>query len=293
MSRDESAQPSRPLVAVAQYAPLHGAVSANLGLSLDRIDRAARGKASIVILPECCTTGLVFSDRSQLLAIAETIDGPSVTAWREIAGRLNIYLIAGMAERDGKQLYNTAVIVTPDGTVSHYRKAHVFGRERSLFDLGDQLACIETPWGKVGLAICYDLWFPEVTRALAASGATLVASPSNWSVPPRQSGDAQDAAPMAMHLAMAAACSNEITIACADRTGEEGGVRFLGQSFIVGPNGRLLAGPAGVGNDDCLVAEWPDSALTRTMVQSHMETRREDLYGSEVVTLGTGGNRAK
>ncbi|MEI9412916.1 nitrilase-related carbon-nitrogen hydrolase [Mesorhizobium salmacidum] len=292
MSQHEGSD-TRPIVAVTQYAPLYGAVGTNLALSLSKIDEAARHGASIVILPECCTTGLVFPDRSQLLSIAESIDGPSVKSWCEIAMRLNIYLIAGMAERDGKQLYNTAVIVTPGGAVSRYRKAHVFGRERSLFSLGEQLVCIDTPWGRVGLAVCYDLWFPEVTRALAKSGATLVASPSNWSVPPRQSQDAPDAAPMAMHLAMAAACSNEITIACADRTGEEGGVRFLGQSFIVGPNGRLLAGPAGANSDDCLLAEWPDSALTRTMVQSHMETRRDDLYRSEVVTLGTGGNRAQ
>ncbi|RWO70143.1 MAG: hypothetical protein EOS17_13775 [Mesorhizobium sp.] len=284
---------TRPMVAVSQYAPAHGTVATNLALSLVKIDEAARRGASIVILPECCTTGLVFPDRSQLLAIAETIDGPSVKAWCESAMRLNIYLIAGMAERDGEQLYNTAVIATPGGAVLRYRKAHVFGREKSLFDLGDQLACIDTPWGRVGLAVCYDLWFPEVTRALAKSGATLVASPSNWSVPPRQSQDAPNAAPMAMHLAMAAACSNEITIACADRTGEEGGVRFLGQSFIVGPNGRLLAGPAGASSDDCLLAEWPDSALTRTMVQSHMETRRDELYRSQVVALGTGGNRAQ
>ncbi|MES0110069.1 nitrilase-related carbon-nitrogen hydrolase [Mesorhizobium sp. M0013] len=293
MQVNETAHSTRPLISVSQYAPVHGEVTHNLDLSLQKIAEASDRKASIVILPECCTTGLVFGNRADLFDLAEEIDGPSVAAWRSIASRLNIYLIAGMAEREGNRLYNTAVTVAPDGAVLRYRKAHVFGGERSLFDLGDQLACVETPWGRIGLAVCYDLWFPELTRALAKSGATLIASPSNWFVPPRQSSDAPDATPMAIHLAIAAACSNEITVACADRTGEECGVRFLGNSFIVGPNGRLLAGPASASEDDCLVAEWGDASLTRKMVQSHMDTRREQLYDSPVVALNDTTNASR
>jgi len=289
MSRPD---PRRPLVAVLQYAPQHAAVAANLELSLRKIEDAGDRGASIVVLPECCTTGLVYSDRGELFDVAETFEGPAVSAWKKAAARLKIYIIAGMAEREGKKLFNAAILASPDGTASRYRKAHVFGDERSLFDLGDELACLDTPWGRIGVAVCYDIWFPELTRALAKNGATLVVSPSNWFVPPRQTSDPSGASPMAMHHAIAAACSNEITIACADRIGEEGGVRFLGQSFIVGPNGRLLAGPGSSADDDCLLAEWPDSSVTRSMVQSHLETRRDDLYSRSVVILGGQSNGA-
>ncbi|TGS87416.1 hypothetical protein EN817_08330 [Mesorhizobium sp. M3A.F.Ca.ET.174.01.1.1] len=286
MSKPDTGEAARPLVAVMQYAPEHGAVAANVEMSLQKIANAASRGASVVVLPECCTTGLVYPGRSELFGVAETFEGSAVNAWRKTATELNIHLVAGMAEREGSKLFNSAITVSPDGSAARYRKAHVFGGERALFDLGDQLACVDTPWGRIGLTVCYDLWFPELTRALAKNGATLVASPANWFTPPRQTSDRSGASPMAMHLAIAAACSNEITVACADRTGQEGGVQFLGQSFIVGPNGRLLAGPASPEQDDCLIAEWQDPSATRAMVQSHMETRRDDLYSRGVATLG-------
>jgi predicted amidohydrolase len=274
--------PQRPRIAVAQYSPQHGNVTQNKAASLDRIQSAADQNAAMVVLPECCLTGLVFQEREELAALAETLDGPAVEAWCAISARRNIHVVAGFAERRGSDLFNTAVLISPEGAMAAYRKTHLFGNERRLFDPGDRLVCADTPWGRVGLAICYDLWFPEVTRSLALSGATLIASPSNWFTPPRQKHDNAAAIPMAFHLAVAAACSNEVTIACADRTGEEGDMRFLGRSFVIGPNGRALAGPAGIDEDILLIAEWPDIMETRRQVQSHLETRRPDLYAAPV-----------
>jgi predicted amidohydrolase len=272
----------RPLIAVAQYAPVHGEVTHNRISSLARINEAADRGASLVVLPECCLTGLVFRERADLAAIAEPLDGVSVSAWRRVAAERDIYVVAGFAEVEGSRLYNTAVVVSPEGALAVYHKTHVFGGERMLFDLGNQLVCAETRWGRVGLAICYDLWFPEVTRTLAANGASLIASPSNWFTPPRQQGDEVDAVPMAYHLAAAAACSNEVTIACADRTGEEAGCMFLGRSFVLGPNGRPLAGPAHAIDDALILAEWPDSKQTSSQVQSHLHTRRQEIYDRPV-----------
>lgn len=272
----------RPLIAVVQYAPEWRLVVRNRELSRDRIAAAAERGASLVVLPECCTTGLAFDERADLLELAEPADGPTAPLWSEIARERRIWIVGGIAERDGDGLFNTAVVVGPHGLVCRYRKTHTFGRERNLFDLGETLVSFDTPWGRVGLAICYDLWFPEVARTLALNGAGLIAVPSNWFVPPRQAADADDAAPMAFHLATAAACSNEVTIACAGRTGVENGTRFIGGSFIIGPNGRPLAGPASRTGDEILVARWPDPAETRALVQSHLQTRQPALYAMPV-----------
>jgi len=273
---------ARPLVAVAQYAPVFGDATANAALSLGWIERAADAGAGLVVLPECSLTGLAFADRAALRAHAEPLEGPGVTAWRKAAARRGIHIVAGFAESDGAGLFNTAVLVAPDGEVSAYRKTHLFGSECGLFDLGDRLVCVDTRWGRVGLAICYDLWFPEVARALALAGASLIAAPSNWFTPPRQADEAGAHMPMAFHLATAAACSNELTIACADRIGVENGVSFLGGSFVLGPNGRPLAGPAGGDEEALLLASWPDPNPTRSKVQSHLATRRTDLYARPV-----------
>jgi predicted amidohydrolase len=276
----------RPLIAVAQYAPVKGSVEANRMRSVEWIAKAARQGAGLVVLPECCITGLVFESRAELMAIAESIEGPTIEAWTKAAAENDIIVIGGMAERDGAELYNAAVFVKPDGSVHRYRKTHVFGAERSLFDLGDRLVCVDTAWGRVGLAICYDLWFPEIARELALADAGLIAVPANWFVPPRQKDETGGQLPMGFHHAVSAACANEIAIACADRTGVENELPFLGQSFILGPTGRPLAGPASAGDDALLLARWEEPGVGRRQVQSHLQTRRGDLYARPVDILG-------
>ncbi len=254
-------------------------------MSLDWMGAAARKGAKLVVLPECSITGLAFDSRQELEALAEPLDGPTTSSWRRAAAEHDIIVVGGIAERDGTRLHNTAVLVTPDGVVHWYRKTHFFGAERSLFDPGDRLVCVETEWGRIGLAICYDLWFPEIPRALAAADASLLAVPANWFTPPRQLGEASGQLPMGFYHAASAACSNEVTIACADRIGAENGVSFLGQSFIVGPTGRSLTGPASADGEGLLLAVWEEPSVARRHVQSHLDTRRTDLYSKRVVIL--------
>jgi predicted amidohydrolase len=172
-----SSAPTRPLIAVQQYGPHYRNKAANLQLSIAKTREAAEAGAKIIVLPECCLSGFAFDDKIELADLSEPSDGPAIRAWRETARSLNVYLIAGLVERSGATLFNSAAVFTPDGRSLIYRKCHLFGKERGLFDLGEHLACIETPWGKLGVAICYDLWFPEFARALALAGATLLPRP--------------------------------------------------------------------------------------------------------------------
>ena len=150
--------------------------------------------------------------------------------------------MAGIAERDGGRLYNSALVAGPQGYLGTYRKLHLWGDENLYFEPGDLgLPVFHTEFGRLGVAICYDGWFPEVYRLLAMRGADIVAVPTNWVPMP---GQTPDGPAMAHALAIAGAHSNGLTVACADRVGIERGQPFVGRSLIVGAQGWTVAGPA-------------------------------------------------
>ena len=137
----------------------------------------------------------------------------------------------------------------------------------------------DTAAGKVGLAICYDGWFPETFRQLALKGAELVCVPTNWVPMP---GHDKAVEPMANILHKAAAHSNAVYIACADRVGIERGQPFIGSSLIVGPTGTALAGPASM-REAILTATVSLSSLAQSRILSErndvLGDRRPDVYG--------------
>jgi predicted amidohydrolase len=280
-----------PQIAVLQFNPVHGAVSENRARSFALLAKAAAAGANIAVLPECAITGYVFDSVGKLMPLAESLQGKTVAAWSDAARTHNMWVIGGLIEEGEDVLYNTAVVISPDGTCQRYRKLHLWDFERDLYDPGGSMLLVDTPWGKVGVAICYDLWFPELIRAMALAGATLVVLPSNWAGNPRHRNpfDAHGL-PMGCHMAIAAACANEITIAVADRTGAEGDLRFLGSSCIVGPDGRFRAGPASRDEDAVLLAPWVNPAAIRSVGQSHLASRRNDIYSVSVL-LGSSAPR--
>ena len=145
-----------------------------------------------------------------------------------------------MNERDGDRVYNSAVLISPAGVESVYRKVHLWNSEKDVFDAGDDFPVVDTPFGRVGMLICYDAWFPESTRSLALQGADLVLDPSSGVPNPGQ----QPGPSLANMMAMANAHSNQVVVAACSRVGTERGQRFIGDSVVVGHDGWLLAGPA-------------------------------------------------
>jgi N-carbamoylputrescine amidase len=136
--------------------------------------------AQIVLLPELVVPGYgTVPDRMQPLA--EPLDGPTVRGWTELARRHHGYVAGGLCERSGEDVFNTAVIVGPAGIVLHYRKLHLFAREAQVFTPGDLgLPVVDTPFGRLGVCICYDLRFVETVRILALRGAEIVLVPTAW-----------------------------------------------------------------------------------------------------------------
>lgn len=287
---DADASPPQPALMVAsiQMEPRVGRKSENLAHSVELIERAAARGATLVVLPELANTGYAFADRAEALALAEPVpDGPSTQAWMDVARRCRVHLVAGMAERAQERLYNAAVVLGPDGYLGTYRKLHLWGRENLFFAPGDSgLPVFETEWGRLGVLICYDGWFPETYRLLAMQGADVVAVPTNW-VP--MAGQPADRPAMANTLTMAHAHSNALSIVCASRTGSERGQPFIGQSLIVGAQGWPLAGPASAQAEEILYARLDLQAARRgrqlNAFNHVLGDRRSDIYDA---MLGTG-----
>ena len=123
-----------------------------------------------MVLPELIVPGYV-SDRGRLAAIAEPLEGPTTAAWQELAGEYGGWIAGGFCEREAGLLYNTAVLVGPDGAAVHYRKLHPFRDEKQVFEPGNLgLPVAELPFGRVGLCVRHDLRFVEVVRAASATG---------------------------------------------------------------------------------------------------------------------------
>jgi N-carbamoylputrescine amidase len=269
-------------VACIQMEPRIGQKAANLARTLQLIAEAARSGAQLIVLPELCNTGYVFASRNEAFDAAETVPGgPSCEAWQAAAREHGITLIAGITERDGTHLYNSAVIVGAKDYLGTYRKNHLWGDENLYFEPGNLgVPVFEIPAGRVACAICYDLWFPEIYRLAALAGADLLCVPTNW-VPMRGQPDALPM--MANILMMGGAHSNSIFVAAADRIGVERGQRFLGNSLIVGPEGWPLAGPAAFDSEETLVADLnlADARRNRSIngFNHALRDRRTDLYG--------------
>ena len=233
-------------VAVAQLEPQLGAKERNLEACLARLDEAATAGAELLVLPECAIPGYMFDSAEEAMPFAEEIPGPSTEAFADSCRRLEVHVVCGLLERDGDQLRNSAVLVGPDGLLGSYRKTHLpfLGVDRFTVP-GDELPVYDTPLGRIGLEICYDLRFPEVTRALALKGADLVAHPTNFPMAARVQTEL---------ITVARAAENRIYLLTANRVGKERGGEFCGWSQIVDPSGRRLV-EAGETEEALLVAE--------------------------------------
>lgn len=241
-------------VAVGQVEPIFGDVLANTQSTLDVIRYAAGRGAQVVVLPELVSSGYMMSSREEAYALSEVAgDGPATSAWKAAAVELGIVVVAGFPERDGASLYNSSILCLPSGEHAVYRKVHLWDEEALYFEPGDLgFPVVQTELGRLGMMICYDGWFAESYRSLVMEGADLVCVPTNW-VPIPGQADGQQA--MATILTMAAAHTNGIVIAAADRVGVERGQEFIGQSLIVSHTGWPVAGPADPTGSAVLLAE--------------------------------------
>jgi predicted amidohydrolase len=283
MNAEAVGENRRMRAAAVQMEPRIGETARNVERSLEMIAAAAAAGAQLVVLPELCNSGYVFASRDEALALAESaVDGPSVQAWADAAGRHGLHIVAGFAERDGDTLYNSAVLLGPAGRIGTYRKNHLWAEEQLFFAPGNLgVPVFTTPIGRIACAICYDIWFPEVFRLAALGGAEVLCVSTNWVPMPEQPAHLPM---MANVLAMGGAHSNSLFVVAADRIGTERGQPFLGSSLIVGPTGWPLAGPASVDREEVLTADLDvGDVLARRRLNRFndlLADRRPSIYGA-------------
>ena len=199
-------------------------------------EKANKEGAKLVIFPELSLTDYLVRDL--IYELAEPIPGPSVERMAEIAKENQVYVVFGMPEvsqRAESVIYNTAVLVGPEGYIGKYRKMHlpthsVF-EEKRYFRQGYETPVFETKIGRIGLMICYDVFFPEVSRALRLNGAQLIVCISASPAVRRKFFEI---------LTAARAIENNVFLAYVNLVGIEEGLQFWGGSRIIGPNGSII-----------------------------------------------------
>jgi predicted amidohydrolase len=200
--------------------------------------------ADLVMLPEIWQTGFMSFDR--YAGDAQTLDGPLVTRLKALAQEMKVMLHTGsFVEKDGDRLFNTSMLLSPEGQVlAVYRKIHLFGfqsKETQILTPGDTPVVVETPFGNMGMATCFDLRFPELFRAMVDQGATMFLVCSAWPYP---------RLPAWIMLNRVRALENQCHLICANSCGMNNGIQFAGHSMVVDPWGTVLAG---AGDEETIV----------------------------------------
>lgn len=244
-------------------------------------DAAARG-ATLAVLPELCTISYDFRARDHVEPHAESLDGPSVTGWMKVARETGMLIVAGFPEGADDRLYNTAVLLGPAGVIGTYRKAHLYHFERDIFTPGDGgFKVWDTPLGRVGMLICYDLRFAEAVRILLIHGAQILCVPTTWTdLGKPEPWDARGWCG-ANYLAAGHAYGNRMWVACATRAGVDGAVRALGCSAVFAPSGLASTGPASPAGEEVLVADLDMTRADASRATPEMDLvrdRRPELY---------------
>ena len=269
-------------IACCQIEPRVGRKEENLEKTLRFAEEAADEGAALILLPELANTGYVFNTRSEAFGLSEEVPGgETIRAWEELAMRRGVYLAAGMAEREGGRLYNSSVLMGPEGYIGKYRKLHLWNREKLFFEPGDLgLPVFHTPLGRLAMYLCWDMWFPELTRIYALQGVDLILNITNWVSAGRDREEEETRLTEAVCVALAHI--NSVFIAAADRIGIERGQPFLGRSMIVSPSGELLAGPASHDQEETIFAVCnlveSRKRKRKTRLNHLMLDRRTDVY---------------
>lgn len=255
-------------IAVAQINCKVGDKKHNIDLMKKHARKAREKGADLLVFPELSLTGYLTRDLTYNLA--EKIPGPSVNSLEQVARNENLHMVFGMLEHSEKArgvIYNAAVLLGPRGLIGKYRKAqlptHSVFEEKRYFRPGYQLPVFETDIGRVGLTICYDIFFPEISRLLRLKGAQLIICISASPAVRRKFFEVFTAA---------RAMENTVFLAYTNLVGIEDGLQFWGGSRIIAPSGHIIA-QAKYDEEDLVTGEVDYSDLKR--IETFVPTLRD------------------
>ncbi|MBL0224614.1 MAG: carbon-nitrogen family hydrolase [Geobacteraceae bacterium] len=237
--------------AAIQFNVKQGDVDANLEHVRTALRRAAGTGVQLAVLPEMWSTGFSYRNLNELARRTAGIVEELLVLSRE----LKLVIVGSMPEPHGEKVYNTVYVADNGRLAGTYRKLHLFSLlgEDKAFDSGDSWLLAETSIGKVGVIICYDLRFPELSRRLALEGAAVICVPAQWPKPRQEHWRT---------LLRARAIENQLYVVACNACGPIGKLDFFGMSLIIDPKGELLAeaseteGTISAPLDMQLMADW-------------------------------------
>ena len=217
-------------VVIIQNHPVFGQKEENIKNLFSMIDQKI---ADIYIMPELAYTGYQFTSKSEATELSDAVDSDIIEMFTKKAAEKDAALIFGFAEKSDEGVYNSSMMITPEGKKYVYRKTHLFYKERKLFLPGDTgFFVVDYRDAKIGMAICFDWFFSESFRTLALKGADIIAHCSNLVMPYCQQVD------------YARAIENRVFIFTVNRIGSENRdgeeLTFTGESVAVSPKGEYL-----------------------------------------------------
>jgi len=220
-------------VGFLQFRPEFGKIKENTDFIVSEL--VEKHEFDIAVLPELCSTGYLFENSKQASELAEDENGYFAKSLLKLAKEKNCLIAGGFCEKGKDKPFNSQILVSEKGVLSIYRKAHLFYKEKEIFEKGDTpFKAVDSGKGyKVGLMICFDWIYPEAMRSLALDGAEVILHSSNLVLPYCQKA------------MFARALENRVFIITANRFGKEINskgetVEFTGQSQIMSPNGEVL-----------------------------------------------------
>jgi predicted amidohydrolase len=259
-------------IALLQFKPTRKSVEKNI----QKIQQALEGiKADLIVLPELSNSGYLYENAEDLKPFSEGNDGhgPFLSALIDLAKTINGVIVTGFAEKEGSNLYNSAIALSPQGPITNYRKTHLFDHEKMLFHPGDTgFKVFDWNNTKIGMMICFDWIFPEACRSLALEGAQIIAHPANLVLPYCQ------------NAMVTRSIENRVFTITANRIGTEKlGVtklNFTGMSQITEPSGAIrYRGPIDKATVHIMTID-PKDALDKNLNPQNdlFKDRRPEMY---------------
>ncbi|MFZ3578695.1 carbon-nitrogen hydrolase family protein [Virgibacillus sp. DJP39] len=222
------------LMGIIQASFAYGEVEQNLKRIEQEIVKLKTTKPdlAIIVLPELAVHG--YGIQQSYKTIAEHAEGDHFDFLSNLAKKYNLYIVYGFAETANSetQVFNSANLISPNGKrLFTHRKIQLTEGERVLFQPGNELGVVSTELGRVGMLICWDLAFPDVTSELAKEKPTLLLAPSAWENPYSEP----------FHkFAAARALDYTMFVAAVNHVGTSGDLEFFGQSAVYSPDGSTL-----------------------------------------------------
>lgn len=257
-------------VAVVQFRPKFGDVAGNIARLVDLMSGE---HADLFVLPELALTGYLFESKEEAFALAQAPEAREFDAIAGVGREKGAAVVIGFAERAGSDLFNSSLLIAPDGSRATYRKIQLFWGEKAVFQPGDRPpSVVEVGGVTLGMMICFDWIFPEVARSLALQGADILCHPSNLVLPYCQE-------------AMVTRCiENRVFAITANRVGTEEragrSLTFTGLSEIVAPSGEILVRASGDGEEVHVVEIDPREARGKMITPTNdvLADRRPEVY---------------